>query len=80
MDAREGESELVELEDAAEELSTTGLRLLMLIREGSLQGVERDGTWHIRRASLEGLKHAGISRPEQKGCAATCKASGCGCK
>jgi hypothetical protein len=80
MNAREGECEMIELEDAAEELSTTGLRLLMLIREGSLHGVEYGGTWHIQRASLERLKNTGISRPEQKGCAATCKASSCGCK
>lgn len=74
-----GESELIELEDAAEELSTTGLRLLMLLREGVLQGVEHDGTWQITRDSLERLRCTGLTPPEQKGCAATCKASGCNC-
>lgn len=73
------ENELIDLEDAAEELSTTGLRLLMLLREGALQGVERDGTWQITRDSLERLRSAGITPPEQKGCAATCKAAGCNC-
>ena len=74
------ESELVTLEDAADELSTTGLRLLMLIREGRLQSVEQDGKWQITRESLECLKKTGITPPEQKGCAATCKASSCGCQ
>lgn len=79
MGATDVENELVELEEAAEELSTTGLRLLMLLREGVLQGVESDGTWQITRESLARLKSTGISPPEQKGCAASCKASSCGC-
>jgi hypothetical protein len=78
MSATDGE--MVDLDDAAEELSTTGLRLLMLLREGTIQGVEHDGTWQITRESLERLKNSGITPPEQKGCAATCKASSCGCQ
>jgi hypothetical protein len=74
------DEEMVELDDAAEELATTGLRLLMLIREGVLQGVEHGGTWQLTRGSLERLKNVGITPPEQKGCAATCKASSCGCQ
>ncbi len=79
MGATDGKRELVDVEDAAEELSTTGLRLLMLIREGILQGVEQGGNWLITRESLERVKKSGITPPEQKGCAATCKASGCSC-
>jgi len=80
MDATELKCILVSLEDAAEELSTTGLRLLMLIREGVLKGVEQGGTWQITRASLDLLKQTGLTPPEQKGCAASCKAASCGCK
>lgn len=70
--------ELVTLEDAAEELSTTGLRLLMLIREGTLEGREVDGVWMVCGKSLERLKNAGIAPPEVKGCGKGCSGSGCG--
>lgn len=74
-----GVDEEVTVEDAAEELSTTSLRLLMLLREGTLAGREEGGTWMISRDSLERLKQVGISTPAQKGCAASCRASTCGC-
>jgi len=70
---------MVMIDDAAEELSTTGLRLLMLLRDGTLVGSEEHGEWLITRDSLERLKQAGISVPAQKGCAATCRSSSCGC-
>lgn len=74
-----GTDEMVMIEDAAEELATTGLRLLMLLREGTLVGREENGAWMISRDSLERLKQAGISTPTQKGCAASCRATTCGC-
>ncbi len=70
--------ELVPLEDAAEELATTEIRLLMLIREGTLAGVETDEGWHISRESLERLKCTGIAPPKTKGCGEGCTASNCG--
>lgn len=70
--------ELVSLDDAATELSTTGMRLLMLIREGTLTGSERDGEWHISRDSLERLKCAGLTLPEVKGCGKGCSETKCG--
>jgi hypothetical protein len=73
------EDEMVQIDDAAEELSTTGLRLLMLLRDGTLVGREDHGDWQITRESLERLKKAGISVPAQKGCASSCRAATCGC-
>jgi hypothetical protein len=70
---------MVMIDDAAEELSTTGLRLLMLLRDGTLVGRELHGEWQITRDSLERLKQAGISVPVQKGCASSCQATTCGC-
>jgi len=78
MSMGEKKNELVLLEDAAEELATTGLRLLMLIREGTLVGIENDGEWRISRESLERLKCTGVAPPELKGCGAACTASNCG--
>jgi hypothetical protein len=70
--------EQVLLDDAATELSTTGLRLLMLIREGVLEANEVDGEWLISRESLERLKSTGLNPPETKGCGKACSASNCG--
>ena len=72
---------LVPLDEAAEELTTTGLRLLMLIREGTLKGYEGEGGWQITSQSLERLRASGGTPPvQQKGCASSCTASTCGCK
>jgi|GEM_PF-916934 len=82
MDRTEGQTEMIELDEAVEELATTGLRLLMLLREGTLEGVEQeDGSWLIARASLERLKAQGGVPPvkQKKGCASSCNSSSCGC-
>ncbi|KAA0888856.1 hypothetical protein [Oryzomonas rubra] len=79
MNGTEEQATMMAFDEAAEELATTGLRLLMLLREGTLEGVEReDGSWLIARASLERLKEQGGVPPvKQKGCASSCTASGC---
>ncbi|GFE61544.1 hypothetical protein [Geobacter sp. AOG2] len=81
MDRIEEQTEMLELDEAVEELGTTGLRLLMLLREGTVDGVEQeDGSWLIARASLERLKERGGMPPvKQKGCASSCTSSSCGC-
>ena len=71
---------MIELDEAVEELATTGIRLLMLLREGTVEGVEQeDGSWLIARASLERLKERGLPPVKQKGCASSCTSSSCGC-
>jgi len=81
MDRIEGQAAMMELDEAVEELGTTGMRLLMLLREGTVEGVEQeDGSWLIARASLERLKERGGVPPvKKKGCASACPSSGCGC-
>lgn len=69
---------MVALEQAASELGTTRLRLLMLIREGTLTASESDGAWYITREVLEQLKSSGIALLEQKACPSSCPATGCG--
>ncbi|MBI2355211.1 MAG: hypothetical protein HYV06_09310 [Deltaproteobacteria bacterium] len=74
---------MIPIDEAAEELATTGLRLLMLIREGKLEGCEEGGAWQVSRNSLERLRGEGVAPPvQQKGCASTCTSSksGCGCR
>ncbi|MDR3579696.1 MAG: hypothetical protein P4L44_07025 [Oryzomonas sp.] len=81
MDRTEEQAAMMELDQAAEEFGTTSLRLLMLLREGTVEGVEQeDGSWLIARASLERLKERGGMPPvKQKGCASSCTSSSCGC-
>lgn len=81
MNKAEEQATMMDFEEAVEELATTGLRLLMLLREGTVDGVEQeDGSWVIVRASLERLKEGGGVPPvKQKGCASPCTASSCSC-
>ncbi|HYS44251.1 MAG TPA: hypothetical protein VEM32_09765 [Geobacteraceae bacterium] len=66
--------------EAAEELQTTHLRILMLLKHGAATGCQVDGEWYIEKSSLACLKSHGMDRLEPASCAATCKASTCGCK
>jgi hypothetical protein len=81
MDRTEEHAEMMELDEAAEELATTGIRLLMLLREGTVEGVEQeDGSWLIARESLKHLtEQGGLPPVKQKGCASSCTSSNCGC-
>jgi hypothetical protein len=73
--------ELVGLESAARELNTTGLKLLMLIREGKIEGSLTEGEWYVTRSSLECFRaHGGdIPATATPSCRTSCKASSCGC-
>jgi hypothetical protein len=81
MDRKEDQAAMMELDEAVEELGTTGMRLLMLLREGTVEGVEQeDGSWLIARSSLERLKELGGVPPvKKKGCESSCTSSSCGC-
>lgn len=72
-------NEQISIMDAAREVGSTHLRLLMLIKQGALQGELRDGEWFVRRNALAGFATAdGGSRPVPA-CAAKCKKSSCAC-
>jgi hypothetical protein len=65
--------ESVPVMEAAEELGTTHLRILMLIKEGALKGSQEGGEWFVTRDSLDCFrKHDGDVRVQ-----ATCRTS-CG--
>ncbi|MRR35959.1 hypothetical protein EG829_15045 [bacterium] len=75
-----GANEQISITDAAKEVGSTHLRLLMLIKQGALQGELRDGEWYVSRDALAGFAAAeGENRPVLA-CAAACKASSCGCR
>jgi hypothetical protein len=70
----------VEAEDAARELQTTHLRLLMLLKQEKLAGCQVGGEWFVERSSLDCLKKHGLDPLEMAACRTSCSASSCGCK
>ena len=51
------EADLVSLEEAAQQLGTTPVNVLLHVKRGSLAGREVQGTWRIEAASLQQLQH-----------------------
>ncbi|HEY6872225.1 MAG TPA: hypothetical protein VI298_05790 [Geobacteraceae bacterium] len=70
----------VPIEDAAQELQTTHLRVLMLLKQKVLTGCQADGGWYVERSSLDALKERGIPDAAPPACKTSCTASSCGCK
>jgi hypothetical protein len=70
----------IPIAEAAEELQTTHLRILMLLKHSVVTGRQVNGEWYVEKSSLACLKSHGLDPLEAAGCAATCKASTCGCK
>ncbi len=73
--------ELVELEIAARELGTTGLKLLLLIKAGTIEGLMEEGEWYVTRSSLECFRAHGGELPAAAtpSCQSSCKSSTCAC-
>lgn len=69
----------VTIEEAARELGTTHLRVLMLLKHRVLSGSQVAGAWYVERTSLDTLKEDGLPGMEPAGCRASCTASSCGC-
>lgn len=65
---------------AAEQLETTITRVLMLLRENALEGVQIDNEWYVESASIACCKTHGKDVKTAKGCASHCTSGGCGCK
>ncbi len=58
--------------EAAEQLGTTHLRILMLIKEGVLKGSQEGSEWFVTRESLDCFrKHGGELRVQAK-CRTSC--------
>lgn len=71
--------EMIPLDEAAAELHTTQLRLLMLVKGGTLAGEEIDGAWHISRGTIDGLKATGGVEAIAMPCKSLCTSSSCSC-
>ncbi|MGA7828035.1 MAG: hypothetical protein WCA04_10260 [Geobacteraceae bacterium] len=58
--------------EAAEELNTTHLRVLMLIKEGALDGIQEGEEWFVTRNSLDCFQSHGGNAQAQIKCRTSC--------
>lgn len=69
----------IPIEQAAQELGTTVLALLMQIKRERLQGIESDGAWYVTAESLEAFRREGPLSAAHL-CRGHCANGGCGSK
>ncbi|MRR38585.1 hypothetical protein EG829_28845 [bacterium] len=69
--------ERVSATEAAAMLGTTHLRILMLVKECVLEGMQEGGEWFVSRASLDCFKAHGGDAQAQRTCRTSCGGS-CG--
>ncbi len=72
--------EYVTADEAAEMLATTPMRVLMLLRNKALAGMEINGEWLVSRDSAACCKSHSADMKVAKGCATHCSSKGCGCR
>jgi hypothetical protein len=73
-------NDLISVLEAAREVGSTHLRLLMLIKQGKLPGEMRDGEWFVSKESLADFAAVEGEARSGPACAASCKASSCSCR
>ncbi len=78
MEERIDKRETVPVMEAAEELGTTHLRILMLIKEGVLKGGQEAGEWFVIRDSLDCFRAHGGDVKAQIKCRTSCGGGSCG--
>ncbi len=64
--------ERISATEAAEELETTHLRVLMLIKEGALDGKQEGEEWYVTRNSLDCFLTHGSNAQAQIKCRTAC--------
>ncbi len=72
--------EYVTAAKAAEMLGTTLPRVLMLLREQALEGLQTDGVWYVAKDSVACVTAHGREMRVVTGCASHCSSGGCGCQ
>ncbi len=72
MAEKRGIGEVMPVSEAAEELGTTHLRILMLIREGALKGTQEGEEWLVTRESLDCFRKHGGNLQVRTGCRTSC--------
>jgi hypothetical protein len=70
----------IALEDAARELGTTPLRILMLIRQGIMEGHWADDQWFVAKSTLACFRSFKTDPALPRKCGDSCSSGGCGGK
>ena len=65
----------IPIADAAAELQTTSLRILMLIKQKVMAGHQVDGEWHVDKESLACFRGYSADCSDRKKCPSSC--AGC---
>ena len=69
----------VTIDEAAQLLDTTPTRILMLLRQKALEGVQQGSDWLVSRESIACCKTHGRDMKQEQGCKTYCTSGGCGC-
>jgi len=77
---KKDDSEKLHIAKAAEELQTTEMKILMLLKSKAVIGEEIEGEWYVNRDSLECYKSHGKDMKVEMGCKTYCSSGGCGCR
>jgi hypothetical protein len=72
------ETPYIPIADAARELKTTHLRILMLIRRNRMKGCQVDGEWYVEKCDIACFNGLESGDAEPGGCRASCASGGCG--
>jgi hypothetical protein len=71
------ETPYVAITDAARELETTHLRILMLIRRNMMKGSQVDGEWYVEKSVIASFKELDMDDKKLGGCRASCASGKC---
>jgi excisionase family DNA binding protein len=69
----------VTTDEAARLLDTTPTRILMLLRQKALEGIQEGSDWLVSRESIACCKTHGRDMKQEQGCKTYCTSGGCGC-
>ena len=72
------ETQYIPITEAARELETTHLRILMLIRRNLMKGCQVDGEWFVEKCDISCFKDLETCSEKPGGCRASCASGGCG--
>jgi hypothetical protein len=72
------ETRYIPIAEAAKELKTTHLRLLMLIRRNLMKGCQVDGEWFVERCDIACFKGLETGVARLAACKTSCASGGCG--
>jgi len=66
------------MEEASRKLKSTGLRILMLIKQGVMRGCQVEGEWYVEKGTMGCFRSYETEDAKPGGCKGTCASGGCG--